>query len=243
MRRLIVVVLLATIGGTSTGFAQDLNSFFKQADDFFNTEVQKGLLDYASLKEDPSKLVALREAISNMNLELASDAEAKAFYVNAYNILVIDQIVRFYYPVESTISNEGFFDKIKHRVAGQSLTLNQLEIGRLLRNFEDPRLHFVLSCAALGCPQLRNEAYLPAKLEQQLEEQTRIMINSDAFIQQQQGAVAVSMIFQWYQRDFDNAAGSILAYLNQYRQQPLSDEVNITFYAYDWTLNDLKGVN
>ena len=102
----------------------------------------------------------------------------------------------------------------------------------------DPRLHFVLVCGALGCPPITNFAYQPKQLEQQLEQQTRIALNNNDFLKVNDGKVELSQIFKWYTQDFGGNKGAILNFINQYRTTPLSKSVKVSYYPYDWTLND-----
>ncbi|MGB3586410.1 MAG: DUF547 domain-containing protein, partial [Tunicatimonas sp.] len=168
-----------------------------------------------------------------------SDAEKKAFYINAYNIVTIYQIIQIY-PVKSPMNINGFFDKNKHQVAGKSLTLNQLEKERLLKDHFDARAHFVLVCAAMSCPPLASFAYQADQLDQQLEERTRQALNSPEFIRvdKSKKKVHISKIFDWYKGDFTKNQASVLQYINQYRDEKIPESYKVGYYEYSWALNE-----
>ena len=158
----------------------------------------------------------------------------KAFEINAYNILVIKGIVDRY-PVESPLTIAGFFDGNKYRVGGELMTLNDLEKKRLLPRTQDARLHFVLVCAAIGCPPLADFAYTPDGLDQVLASRTHQVLNDDNFLRPQGSSVLFSKIFKWYKSDF-TTAGSVWDYINQYRDPSLNPGP-VQYYSYDWSLN------
>ncbi len=174
-----------------------------------------------------------------MSLEGASDAERKAFYINAYNIITIHQIVD-HYPVASPMDVKGFFDEEKHTVAGELLTLNELEKKKLLVPYQDPRIHFVLVCAAVSCPPLASFAYQADQLDEQLDEKTRQALNSGSFVRVSQGQkkVELSKIFEWYQGDFTRSHSSPVDYVNQYRDEKIPGDYQVSYYEYNWKLND-----
>jgi hypothetical protein len=215
-----------------------IGDFTQEADALLKNYVQDGKVDYRALADDTQSLEALYQQIGEVSLEGVSDTEKKAFYVNAYNIITIYQVVQ-HYPVSSPMDIPGFFDKIKHQVAGETFTLNELEKGRLFKQYFDPRLHFVLVCAAESCPQLVSYAYQPDKLDRQLEERTRQVLNDPDFIRLKpaKNEVAVSKIFEWYGEDFLQEAPSLTAYINRYREKPIPSRYDVSFYEYSWQLN------
>lgn len=216
----------------------NLAEFTESTNQLLDSHVEDGLVDYQALAKEPGSVKALYQQIGDMSLAGASDAEKKAFYINAYNIITIYQIIQNY-PVKSPMDINGFFDKKKHQVAGESLTLNQLEKERLLKNHFDPRAHFVLVCAALSCPPLADFAYQAEQLDEQLEEKTRQALNNPDFIRvnQSQKKVLISKIFDWYKSDFTNNQ-SVLEYINQYRDEEIPNSYQLDYYEYNWSLND-----
>ncbi|MFB6263477.1 MAG: DUF547 domain-containing protein, partial [Bradymonadaceae bacterium] len=120
---------------------------------------ENGDVDYAALAEDEkaaSKLDAFVESIAEAEVEGHGRAARLAFYLNAYNATVLDEIADRW-PVDSPRDIDGFFDEIEHRIAGRKMTLDELEHGLIREEFDEPRIHFVLVCAAEACPRLRRE--------------------------------------------------------------------------------------
>jgi len=222
----------------NVSFAQKIDqSFFTEVDQFLKANVSNGLVDYAALAND-DKLAKLIDQISHTDLEGIDDKTKQAFYINAYNLYVINK-VKTLYPIKSVMENAGFFDGDKIQVANTSLTLNQLEKQHLLKSYKDARFHFVLVCGAIGCPPITNFAYVPERLEAQLEQQTVRAINNPDFIKYTEGNLQISEIFKWYAGDFGSSSANIISFINQYRSMPVASSSKIKYYNYDWSLNEL----
>ncbi|WKN33581.1 DUF547 domain-containing protein [Porifericola rhodea] len=235
----ILIFLFCSTFIYSTVAAQNLNAFTQETHSFFQTYVKNGLVDYQAVKNNMEEIASLYQNIGNMKLEGVQDNEKKAFYINAYNLIVIHQIAKNY-PVKSPMDIDGFFDKQKHKTAHEMLTLNALEKQKLLQPYQDARIHFVLVCAAQSCPPLASFAFSADQLEQQMKQMTEKALNNDEFIRVKasEDKVAVSKIFEWYQQDFLRSAESTLAYINQYRKEKIPEGYSLGYYEYDWTLND-----
>lgn len=217
----------------------NLSEFLSATDQFLKTHVQNGSVAYETIKEHPESINALYSYIENADPSTFSTIERKSFYINAYNIIVIYQVSK-YYPLKSPLDASGFFDAVKHQVGGQSLTLNQLEIKKLLSEYQDARIHFVLACAAKSCPQLGSFAYTPDKLDEQLEARTVMAINDPTWlmIDPEEKKVKISKIFQWYEKDFNLKGESVRTFINTYRKKMLPESYKLDFYEYNWALND-----
>ncbi len=237
----IYLVLIVLMFASFTHAQTSMSSFFTEADKFFKSNVSGGLVDYGAIKNNPAKLNGLVKFIGTTSLASSSKQEKKAFYINAYNVLVINQVIKNY-PVKSPMDVAGFFDKNKHKIAGESLALNDLENKKLRAVYKDSRLHFVLVCAAISCPTIANYAYKPATLEQQLNARTRLALNSASFIRVKSAdkKVLISEIFKWYKADFTNETGTLTAYLNKYRKTKVPAGYKVGHYTYNWTLNKKK---
>lgn len=213
-------------------------SFTEEANALFDHWVSEGMVNYEGIQNDRSRINELYQQIGEMSLEGTSDAEKKAFYINAYNIATIYQVIENY-PIQSPMDVKGFFNQKKHTIAGELFTLNDLEKKKLLEPYQDPRIHFVLVCAAASCPPLADFAYQADKLDEQLDEKTRQALNSDDFIRvnDSQEKVELSKIFEWYKGDFTKEAKSPVAYINQYRDEQIPKDYKVGYYEYDWSLN------
>lgn len=217
--------------------AQEIGAqFFNEAHSFFSTHVSNGLVDYASIKKD-DRLSQLIKQIQKANLSTADDQTIQAFYINAYNLHVIDKVISSY-PIISVNNQSGFFDADKILVAEKEMTLNKLEKEALLARYKDPRYHFVLVCGAIGCPPITNFAYTPEKLEEQLNQQAKIALNNDNFIKVSNGSVELSEIFRWYAKDFGGSKLAVIEFINGFRTEPIDESSKIKYYNYDWNLND-----
>lgn len=239
MKSTLSIILIFSVIFNLQAQQKVVDTFFKNTDAFLKANVINDGVNYAAVKNNPS-LNALVKTIAEVDLSKVDAVNAEAFYINAYNILVINAAAKNY-PLTSVQSINGFFDSKKYTVAGQQMTLNNLEKEKLLKVYKDPRFHFVLVCGALGCPPITNFAYVPNKLEEQLETQTRKALNDKAFIQITNGEeVQLSQIFEWYADDFGGSKKSAIEYINGYRENKIPAQAKVGFYPYDWALNDSK---
>ena len=223
----------------SIGHGQNTTEFFSKSDTFFNTYVKDGRVDYKAIKSNPTSLNELVAIAKNSTVSKDNVNEYQAFWINGYNISVIKTVVDNY-PITSPLKKAGFFDVIKQEIGGKKITLNGIENKLLRGNFEsEPRFHFVLVCAGLGCPPIINKAYKPNTLDAQLEKQTKIALNDSKFIRFNKNKVQVSQIFEWYKDDFTKN-GKLAAYIDGYRDEKFPAKVKVSYYPYDWTLNDKK---
>ncbi len=218
--------------------AQNLNSFLDEADGFFQKHVQNGEVDYTALNRNDQAIKSLVNQVAALDAASLSDIERKAFYINAYNISVINGIIENY-PTNSPLDINGFFDSKKHNISGENITLNKLEKEYLIKATGDERLHFVLVCAAVSCPPLASYAYRPEQLEAQILERTQQALSNDDFIMvdAKNKTVRLSEIFRWYTGDFKGKADNIIAYLNQYRENDIPSNYKTDYYQYNWSLN------
>lgn len=233
------IFLLLFIISFQISFSQANNDFFEKANTFFETYVTQGKVKYADIKASPATLNDLVTIIANTKVNASDAKNYQAFYINAYNISTIKGIVDNY-PTKSPLNIGGFFDGKKHNVAGNKITLNDIENKKLRAIFpKEARFHFVLVCAGLGCPPIINKAYKPATLEKQLQKQTIIAMDNPKFIRVGEKKVKISQIFEWYTKDFTQY-GSLVEYINKYRTEKLPAKTKTSFYTYDWTLNAAK---
>lgn len=216
-----------------SSFAQNLT---QQVDEFLKTHVRDGLVDYKAIKANPAKLNVLINGFNRAPM-LKGDDE-KAFLINAYNIFVIKGVIDNY-PTKGPLGIDGFFDKATFGLRGKRVTLNQLEKEMLYKQFPDPRLHFVLVCAAVDCPELAAMAYDGTKLESQLARKTQSVINDLDFIRLNGQNAKVSQIFDWYADDF-GGKDKVIPFIQQYLLKKVKLNPEYTFYEYDWSLNEQK---
>lgn len=236
MKRIATLITLLLV---AVSYGQSVDTFVNKADTFFNTYIKNGRVDYKTIKSNPETLNELVTLAKGVRVSKSNVKEYQAFWINAYNITVIKGIVEKY-PVKGPLKINGFFDKTTHEIGGVKTTLNDLE-NKLLRKVfpKEARFHFVLVCAGLGCPPIINEAYTPAKLEAQLQRQTTIALNNPNFIKVKGNKVQLSQIFEWYKGDFTQN-GSEIDYINKFRKETIPAKARVSYYPYDWTLNQVK---
>ena len=234
MKNLLLILSLVFVSCASE--ANDMDSFFKKSDVFFKKYVANSKVDYAAVKSNSSDLETLLNLTENANLNGLTDNETKAFWINAYNLHVIKGVVAKY-PVKSPLDVPGFFDKIQYTVAGNKITLNDIENKKIREKYIDARIHFVLVCGANSCPPIIEGAYFPETLEKQLNEQTKLALNNPNFIKVSKGKVSVSQIFEWYKKDFITKKSNEIDFINKFRTTKISSNSKLGYYTYDWTLN------
>ncbi len=201
----------------------------------------RGGLRYAGLAKDRRKLDAYLDAVAQADLGRLGREEKLAFWINAYNALVARGVLERYPGLESVIKVEGFFDAERHLVAGEDLTLNELE--RKALDLGDPRVHFAVVCASTGCPDLLGEAFTAQSLEEQLAAQTSAFLGDPSKglrFDEESGTLWLSSIFDWYAKDFGgDVLGWILPLLPADLAAALAEtSPRVKFIDYDWSPND-----
>ena len=127
------------------------------------------------------------------------------------------------------------------KVEGEEIALDDIEHRILRPIWKDPRTHYAVNCASLGCPNLAPHAYTAAFMEGLLDEGARAYVNHPRAAHVRDGLLEVSSIYKWFASDFGGESG-VLAHLGRYANRELADELaahkSVDAYRYDWTLND-----
>ncbi len=208
--------------------------------------IDGGWVDYERLQHEEAELNAYLAALEKAPFEQLSRDEKLALLINAYNACTL-RLILDHYPLESIkdIPSARRWDDVRWKVAGNTWSLNQIEHEEIRPKFLEPRIHFALVCAAVGCPPLLNEAYVGARLEQQLEAQTRYVHSHTTWNRFDQGAKTLYLtpLYKWYGGDFEQAAGSVLKFVAKYvgpvaKALESDDPPRIAWLEYDWKLND-----
>ena len=178
-------------------------------------------------------------------------AEQFAYWVNLYNALTV-RVILDHYPVASIMDigiSPGWFSvgpwgKKLITVEGQEVSLDDIEHRILRPIWRDPRIHYVVNCASIGCPNLRRDAYNSATVEDKLTEAAKDHVNNWRAVMFDDGALYVSSIYKWYREDFGDTNASVIAHLKTYAEPALADrlsrERDIEGHYYDWSLNDAR---
>ncbi len=209
----------------------------------------EGRVDYQRWQlEAQEDLNQWLNSISKFQQKQVTSEEGLALLINLYNALVIAQILKKY-PIKSIIPRFlgipnwivflRFFAKPVHYLYNQPLSLNDIEHKILRPKWQEPRIHFALVCAAIGCPLLRNEAYQPTGIIEQLEADAKGFINNPEKVKYdpELKVLKCSKIFKWYEKDFLLLASSVPNYINQYLSTPIEEPVSIQYLPYNWDLN------
>jgi hypothetical protein len=191
-------------------------------------------------------------ALQATEVSKLNEKEQRAFWANLYNALTIEVILD-HYPVKSIrdISiSPGLFaigpwGKKLVKVEGRDLSLDDIEHGILRRVWKDPRVHYSVNCASIGCPNLPAVPFTGATLEAMLDQGAKDYINHPRGVSvDAKGRVTVSRIYNWFAGDFGASDANVLAHLKAYAAPALKAKLDqarsISAYEYDWSLNDAK---
>ena len=204
-----------------------------------------GLVDYKALAKNPVELDRYIQLVSHAPFDELGRDEKLALLINAYNAFTL-RLILDYYPLKSIkdIPAAKRWDAQRWRVGKNTWSLNQIEHEQVRPNFKEPRIHFALVCAAIGCPPLRNEVYTADRLEEQLEDQSRYVHTHKRWFlyNPDQNTVGLTSLYNWYGGDFEQAAGSVLNFAARYspslkRSIDADSHPTIQWLDYDWTLN------
>ena len=206
--------------------------------------VVNGHVNYKAIKNNP-EFTNYLETLKN-ETKFDNKNEKLAYWINAYNALVIQGILRGGSP-GSFFSRMSFFKDDKYEVNGRKITLYDIE-HKIIRPLEEPRIHFAINCASASCPKLQSEAYTAEKLNEQLDQVTSAFINdpSNNHFNENTTKASVSKIFDWFQEDFEKHSGSVQQYIAQYiNDEKIAKELRENKYKikhlkYDWSLNGTK---
>jgi len=235
----VLLCILACASGVQAAGPPDPAPF----DAVLAARVRKGGFDYrGTAGQDRKRLSAYLANLGEANPAGMSPEEKKAFFINAYNAMAIDVVLEKY-PVKSIMDIDGAFKKIKRRVGGETLTLDEIE--NKLRSMGDPRFHFAIVCASESCPPLAERAYPVEGLSAALEKQGRAFVNDSRrnVIDRSGNRVALSKIFDWNRKEFEREAGSIVKYVSKFAKDPATAAWLVgypkepEFLEYDWKLN------
>jgi len=239
------VVLREAYESTSSGPSFDHSNF----DALLKKHVDAdGWVDYEGFNKDAASLDAYIDSLAAAPFVDLDRDEKLAFLINAYNAFTL-RLILDHYPIKSIkdIPKAKRWDAKRWHIGKQTLSLNQIEHEQIRPKFAEPRIHFALVCAAIGCPPLRNEAYRADQIDKQLEAQTRYVHTHDRWLRHERNGkvVRLSKLYDWYGSDFKQVAGSVLEFAARYAPSLKAAMTNgkpprIAWLDYDWTLNDIK---
>jgi hypothetical protein len=197
---------------------------------------ETGIVNYKAFREDPIELaVYIDDLTHNTPADTWNNADKLVYWINAYNALTIDLILRNY-PTKSIKDIKDSWDQRLWQFGNKWYNLNDIE-HKILRKMNEPRIHFAIVCASVSCPKLRNEAFTAANLEDQLTTVTEDFLSDPSKNELSENRIKLSKIFKWFKKDFEGD-GSLIDFINQYSEVSISDKAKKSFKDYDWDLND-----
>lgn len=219
-------------------------------------------VDYAGFAKDRTQLKSYLTKLSSLSqsdFDTLSKEEQLAFLINAYNAWTIELILQKYPNLKSIKELGGFLStpwaKSFIPLLDKTRSLDEIEhtMIRGSGRYNEPRIHFAVNCASIGCPALRAEAYTGKKIEAQLEEQTRLFFSDRSRNRLSGNTLELSSIFKWYDKDFRKGwmnTFTVAAFAEHYAEAlGLSSEqvkalkagkISIDYLDYDWRLNDKR---
>ena len=213
-----------------------------------------GGVRYAALARDRDDLDRFLASVARTRAASLPEAERLAFLVNAYNAIVVAEVLERYPGLESVRDVGGFFDETEHTVGGERKTLDEVEAAA--REI-DPRVHFAVVCASTSCPDLRGEAYRGARIDRQLREATESFLadrSKGLRYDPKANELHASSIFKWYAGDFTGgsrvvaffARGGVRDWIAEHVGDPAlartirDRQPGVSYMDYDWSLNDRR---
>jgi hypothetical protein len=236
---------------TPAGSADDLDAILKKY-------VKGDYFDYRGLKNNPQDLARFEAFLrwqAEADLSPMSREDQIAFYINAYNSSCIKAVLD-HYPVHTPMDIDGFFDKLKFKVAGEELTIGgdqgiSIEYDRLIANYKDMRAHFAVVCSDRGCLPLKAGAYRGNTLNKDLEAAAHRFVTDERHfkVDPEKKEVAISKIFEWYGPKFlndpdrpvqgDRPELYLAPWVDDATRELLeSGDYKLKIIEWDWTLNE-----
>lgn len=226
-----------------TPWTEILQAYVVEGEDGLNR------FDYGGLKEnaaDNAKLTAYIEGFADLDMDALSEDEQFAAYANAYNALTIDHMIGRY-PVKSIRSGYivGPWKRVKMTIDGEELSLDAIEHDVLREEWDEPRVHYAVNCASIGCPNLQAKAWLAETLDADLDAAARDFVNHPRGVTiRKRGGLQVSEIYKWFREDFGGSEQGVIEHLLQYAEPELAIQIranaDIKKHDYDWGVNDVE---
>ena len=196
----------------------------------------QGKVNYQAFKRDRTVLRMYLFALGKYTPnKMWSKQEKLAYWINAYNAMTIDLIIRNQ-PLNSIKDIDDPWKQDLWKLAGQMYNLDKIE-HQILRKMDDPRIHFAINCASFSCPTLLNEAYTAAKIEHQLQSAARKFVNDTQRNTITPKAITISKIFKWFSKDFKKNQ-TLIEFLNTYAAITIDQNATINYMDYNWELNN-----
>jgi hypothetical protein len=251
--------LLFLLSGASASAADFQHQQWDQLLKKHVVNIQQGRatqVNYIGMKQDRVQLkqyLAALGKVSDVTFQGWSTSQRLAFLINAYNAWTVELILTEYPDIESIKDLGSLFSSPWKKdfipLLGKTRSLDNIEQDLIRGNFKEPRIHFALNCASIGCPALRAEAYQSDLLEAQLSDAINLFLSDNSRNRVQGNELQISKIFKWYQDDFEQQQtlaqflvkhGKALKLTKQQQQALLSGDIDIEYLDYNWSLNTIR---
>lgn len=238
------IILLVLLAFNSFAFDQSHKVFDKVLKTYTSKKGAQVLVDYKKLAENKKDLdtyLKQLEAVKKIELDSFSKDEQLAFWINAYNAYTLKLITKNY-PLKSIKDIGSLFTGPWNQrfisLFGNSITLDEIEHRIIRKQFQEPRIHFAVNCASIGCPSLLQEAFVATKLDAQLESATKHFLGNKNknYYNKPKNILYISQIFKWYGDDFKEKFGSKEKFISKYIEFPKNAKTD--YLEYNWGLNE-----
>jgi hypothetical protein len=195
-----------------------------------------GNVNYNGFKSDSKTLQIYIDLLKTYQpIDSWAKEDKLAYWINAYNALTIDLILRNY-PTKSIKDIKDPWDQRLWQLGKKKYNLNDIE-HKILRKMNEPRIHFAIVCASVSCPKLQNGVFTALNLEKQLTNATKEFLTDPAKNELSENNIKLSKIFKWFKKDFEQN-GSLIDFFNQYSKVSISNGAKKSYKDYNWDLND-----
>lgn len=246
--KIAAMCFLIVCGGLTTNAFEQADSQYANV---LRSYVKQGSVDYGALKSNPGNLKSYLQntaSVSKEEFDKWPRERQLAFLINLYNAETLD-LVQENYPIGSIkeiyADTGGPWEQPVVNLFGEMITLNSLENDIIRKNYNEPRIHFALVCAAKGCPVLIGEPYSAETLKTQLETQTKVFLQDTTknSIDKENKVLKLSPLFDWFAGDFVKKSGSVINFVNPYLSGGAAPDFKIEYTEYDWSLNGISRGN
>lgn len=240
IRSIVIASVLAAFGASSAMAAGVDDAAFQAV---LTASVKGNRVNYNAVEKHQDKLKGYVAQVGSADVSKLGKKAKLAFYVNAYNALVLNAVLANKRP-KSVLDVKGFFDGAKVKVAGKEMTLNDLENNHI-RSAGDPRIHFVVNCASYDCPPLAKKVYSAKTIDGSLDRQAKAYLKGkdQVVVDDKAKTIKVVQIFEWFQKDFGGEQG-VRDFIAKYRpdmaKKVQDKSYKLTYRKYDWRLNAAK---
>lgn len=248
MQKLITIFFFIIFNQTAMAFEHHHGLWQEILDKHVVLKGNQTLVDYKGLKASPAKLdqyLTQLSAVKMSEYEKFSEKQKLSFLINAYNAFTFKHILN-HYPLKSIKKIGGLFSnpwKMKFfTLLDEKRHLDWIEHEKIRVDFKEPRIHFAVNCASIGCPPLLKEAFVAEKLDSQFDRAAKLFLTDKTKNRTENNRLYLSKIFKWYGEDFEKHGNGVVDYVAPLMglSKAKAKEMSTSYTDYDWNLNEWK---